>query len=118
DNPIPYMAPKRLWEGTVNWISRADLPLLIFLIGIIHVKLYVKLAAVIFYGGYLLYKRYPLPKKITETPGWFYLLIVPLGFIGAYFNDSFAESVYWRGFGIATAKWLTAGAAFYLLAVT
>jgi len=95
-------------------IRLLSLPLLLFLCGMVHVKLYVKLAAVVCYAGYLLYRQQRFPRKLA-APGLFYLLAIPLGALSALCNDVGGNPDYWRGFAIATMKWMTAGAGFYLL---
>ncbi len=109
--------PQKTFNNLTQRILSVSLPLLLFLTGIIYVKLYLKLAAVVLYAGYLLYNRYSFPVK-AGRPLLFYLLIIPAGLLASLLNDPPADPGYWRGCAIGTMKWLVAAAAFYLLTIT
>ncbi len=111
------MALKKTFPHLTQGILSVSLPLLLFLTGIIYVKLYIKLAALVLYAGYLLYKRQLFPVK-AERPLLFYLLIIPAGLLASLLNDASADPGYWRGCAIGVMKWLVAGGAFYMLTVT
>src|SRR5690606_3113311 len=87
--------------------------LLLFIIGVTYVKLYVKIAAILFFAGYLLYKRYKptLPNRLT----WFYFLMPVAGTIGSLIHGSFSKSGYWFGWTFGVFYWILAGATSYLI---
>ncbi len=119
-NPSISILPLDMIQGFKNklikGISTIDVPLLLFLASIVHIKLYIKLAAIVFYCGWLLYKRYNFQRK-ADGPVWFYLLMIPLGLLGAWLSGSLGEISYWRGFAIGALKWGTAAAACYIIMV-
>jgi len=95
------------------WYKKADIPLLLFIVGVANVKLYIKVAAIVLYSIYLLYKQYPRQKTTGIVK--FYLLMPLIGSIGAVWHGSFAEDSYWFSFSMSCMLWLLAAATTVLL---
>ncbi len=95
---------------------RIDWALLLFLIGLTNVKLYIKIAAVVFYLVYVLVKKYPLlkPNRLNK----FYIYIVLLALVTFFVNGAYNIGDYRVGFSIGLAQWMVAMLASYLLYIT
>lgn len=96
--------------------SKADWMFLLFLAGATNVKLYVKLAVVILYVLYCIYKGYSFKKP--ESIHWFYMLMPFAGFAGAMLHNSFANPDYSPAFLFGSFYWFLGGAISYLLYLT
>lgn len=99
-----------------NILSGVDWPLLLFLAGITYVKLYVKLAAVLLYSCYLLYKRTRFYK--ANRIHYFYLLTAFFAGVVATFNGSIHNPDYKFAFVIGELQWLIAFAGAYLVYIS
>lgn len=97
----------------IPWYKNADIPLLLFIIGVANVKLYIKVVAVVLYFIYLLYRKYPSQKTTGLVK--FYLLMPVIGTIGAVWHGSFYEDSYWFSFAMSCILWLLAAATAGLL---
>lgn len=89
-----------------SWIYNNDWPFLLFLLGAVNVKLYVKMFSVFAYFIYILYKKYPLKKPVNLNR--FYLLMPLAGTVGALLHGSFQVPVYSLGYAYGIVQWLTA----------
>lgn len=92
------------------------LPLLLFLLGVTYVKLYIKIAAVICYALYLVYKRCKFPR--INRIHLFYISITLLGVLSSFINRSFSHPEYTYGFTIGIIQWFIAFVSSYLLVST
>lgn len=101
---------------TTKHSTRVDWPFLLFILGVTYVKFSVKVAAVILYAGYVLYKRYPLKKPASLQ--WFYLVILSVGCISSYINHAFYDDRYQFGFALGVLYWCVCFLASYLTYVT
>lgn len=99
-----------------NIFSEADWAFFIYLTGITHVKLYVKLAALVFYIVYVVYNKYAAGK--LQGFSKFYFLMPLLGTISAFVNGSFQADAYWFSYVNSVLGWLLAGVGSYLLFIT
>ena len=95
---------------------KVDWPFLFFVLGITYVKFYVKLAAIVLYFSYVLYRCYKLKKPNAFQ--WFYLLIISVGIISALANSSFYNAEYSFGFYFGLLQWIVALMASYLIYIT
>jgi hypothetical protein len=97
---------KKVWKD-------ADWAMLLFITGITHVKLYFKIAAVVFYLCYVLYNKY----KTGKLPGFskFYFIMPVIGTVSAIVNHSFESDNYWFGYINGVFSWVLAGLSSYLL---
>lgn len=92
-----------------------DWPLLIFLAGVCHVKLYIKVVAIVFYLFWVFYSKYKMPK--ANRLNYFYLAIAITGTLSSLLQDSFDFNGYWVGYLFGMQSWLMAGLTSYLLYV-
>lgn len=92
-----------------------DYAFILFLAGATYVKLYVKVAAILFYFVYLLVRKYKFYAPVSINR--FYLLIPVTGTIASVLHDSFSYQGYWFGWSFGALNWLLAAAASYLLYV-
>lgn len=99
-----------------NIFEETDWAFLIFLIGITYVKLYVKIAAVVFYFIYLAYKKYKTPALTGFSR--FYFIMPVVGTIGSLIHNSFTVDGYWFGWLMSVINWLLAGLAVHYLAAS
>lgn len=97
---------RRLWLQT-------DWALLAFLVAAVHIKLYVKLAGIVLYACWLLWKKVSL--KALPGPAWFYLLMPVIGIGVAGLYGSFAQQGYMLGAALGVIQWIACAAIFYLL---
>ncbi len=108
---------KNVINRTYRKLSNTDLPFLIFLVGIINVKLYVKVFFLLFYLCYIAYKKYKLPKNRNGVI-LFYFIMPVIGVIAPLLKYTSIDSVYWLGYFWGMASWIIAGIAFYLIYTT
>lgn len=99
-----------------NIFYKVDWPLLLFLVGITYVKLYVKLAAVVLYACYMLYKK-ALCYKFNRIH-YFYTLIAVFASIVAVYNGSIYKPDYQFAFAVGTVQWLIALSGAYLVYIS
>lgn len=97
-----------------NIFADADWAFLLFLVGITYVKLYIKVAAIVFYFIYLAFKRYKTP-ALTGFSKFYYIMPV-VGTIASLLHNSFAVDGYWFGWVMSVLNWLLAGIAVHFLA--
>lgn len=88
-------------------------PFLVFLIGAVNVKTYIKVATIVFYLGYCVVKKYKMSAKL-QSPAVFYLLMPLVGIIGAFANGSFGHQGYWFGYLFGAMQWGICAAIFYI----
>ncbi|MCB0697731.1 MAG: hypothetical protein KDC07_10225, partial [Chitinophagaceae bacterium] len=93
--------------------SKIDYSLLFFIIGVTYVKLYIKVAAILFFAAYLLYKKYK-PARLTSLHR-FYLLMPVTGTIGSLIHGSFSQQGYWFGWSFGIMYWILGAATAYML---
>jgi hypothetical protein len=103
-------------DRVVSFLRLVDWPMLLLLIGATNVKLYIKLAAIVLYGGWMLYKKVRLAKP--PAPFWFYMAMPVAGIISAGIQGAFSIDGYWYGLMFGTVQWVAAAAIFYLLFIT
>ena len=96
--------------------TKVDWPFLLFILGVTYVKFSVKVAAVVLYACYVLYKKYPLKKPSSLQ--WFYIIILSIGVLSSYFNDAFYDSRYKFGFTFGVMYWCICLLASYLTYIT
>jgi len=99
-----------------NIFADADWALLLFLVGVTYVKLYVKVAAILFYFIYLAYKRIKTPALTGFSR--FYFIMPVIGTIGSLLHNSFATDGYWFGWLMSVFNWLLAGITVHFLAAS
>jgi hypothetical protein len=97
-------------------LAQTDWPLLLFLACAVNVKLYVKLAGIAAYGGWLLWKK--IRWQRPPAPAWFYALLPVLGIAVAAAHGSFSHRGYTLGVALGAVQWLAGGATLYLLYLT
>lgn len=92
-------------------IKDIDPGFLVFMIGVCHVKIYVKLAALLFFVAYLGFRRY----RFLAPPSYvvFYAALIGLGAFSSWLEGSFSDPNYPFGFGFGSFVFLIAGAASY-----
>lgn len=86
-----------------NGTAPTDWAFLLFLVGAVNVKLYIKVLAVFAYMLYIWYKKYPLPKP--NRLNQFYLFIPIAGTIGSLLHGSFATDTYIMGYALGIVQW-------------
>lgn len=99
-----------------NIFADADWAFLLFIVGITYVKLYVKVAAIIFYFVYMAYRRFKTP-AFTGF-GKFYLIMPVVGTIASLLHNSFAVNGYWFGWVMSVLNWVFAGIAVHFVTAT
>lgn len=99
-----------------NIFADADWALLLFLVGVTYVKLYVKVAAILFYFTYLLYKRYKTPALTGFSK--FYFVMPVVGTVGTLLHNSFSAEGYWFGWMMSVFNWVLAGITVHFLAAS
>lgn len=92
-------------------------PFLLFLMGIVNIKLPIKIAAILFYLLYLTYRRVPL-NGFKNGITLFYCLIPLVGMLGIVTNGMPDMSRYSFILGIGTALWLMSAAGIGLVSTT
>lgn len=97
-------------------LAQTDWPLLLFLACAVNVKLYVKLAGIAAYGGWLLWKKVCWQRP--PAAAWFYALMPVLGIAVAAAHGSFGHHGYSLGATLGAVQWLAGGAILYLLYLT
>ena len=97
--------------------SKIDWVFLLFLVGTVNFKIYVKLFAILSYLLFVIYRKYQFPKEKTSVVN-FYFLIPLIGLIAPLTELSSINPVYWLGYTLGLLQWLAAGAAFYLIYTT
>ncbi len=100
----------------IRTAQQTDWALLLFLAAAVDVKLYVKMAAILGYGLWLVWKKVRWQR--LPGPVWFYVLMPVLGIAVAAFRGSFHRHGYEWGALLGTIQWLMGGAILYLLFVT
>lgn len=98
------------WHIHINWMF------LLFLAGATYVKLYIKVAAIIIYLGYCVYKKFSFHK--IAGVHWFYLLMPVAGIGGALLHDSFINPDYLPAAVFGISHWVAGGTIAYLLYIT
>lgn len=84
-----------------------------FLIGATYVKLYVKIAVIILYTLYQVYKGFSFRKPVSLT--WFYFLVLFTGTVSSVLQGSFAYHAYLFGYALGATTWICGGLISYLL---
>ena len=105
---------KQLTEHIRYLKDHVNIPLLIFLVGIMNIKLPVKVASVVLYAAWLLYKRRSL-QGFGNRIVVFYALMAALAIISVAVQGVPDFSRYSLGLGIAVGQWLLAGATIGLI---
>ena len=100
-----------------NKYLNVDLPFLLFIIGVINVKTYIKAGTIILYLIYLIFKKTTFTKKVVG-PLKFYLIIPLIGIFSALINQSFNYPGYFFGFVFGLSEWLICAASFYIIFLT
>jgi len=93
--------------------DKIDYSLLFFITGVTYVKLYIKIAAILFFAAYIIYKKYKFSKPVGLNK--FYLIMPVIGTIGSLLHYSFSQKGYWFGWSFGVMYWLLAGVTSYLL---
>src|SRR4051812_10756517 len=110
-----------IMPGTNNITTKSSftrdihLPFLVFLIGAVNVKTYIKAATIVFYLGYSVIKKHKMSSKL-KNPAIFYLLMPLIGVIGSVANGSFGEHGYWIAYFFGALQWLLCAAIFCICA--
>lgn len=99
-----------------NIFYKVDWPLLLFLVGVTYVKLYVKLAAVVLYFGYVLLKNYKL--SLPNRLQWFYALIMMLAVGTAVSGGDLSNADYRFAFMLGMLQWGISMLASYLVFIS
>jgi len=97
-----------------NKYANIDLPFLLFIIGVINVKTYIKAGTILLYLIYLILKKTAFTKKIAG-PLKFYLFISLIGIVAPLMNHSFNNNGYFFGFMFGLSQWLICAACFYIV---
>jgi hypothetical protein len=97
-------------------LANIDWAFLVFLIGSTYVKLYVKIAVLSLYFGYILYRRYKFHRPAVLNK--FYIFIVIAGSLSSLFQYSFSQINYLPSYLFAILTWATAGVISYFVYVT
>src|SRR4051794_8651761 len=103
-------------DRIVPFLRLVDWPALILIIGATNVKLYIKLATIVLYAGWLFYRKAKL--AAPPAPFWFYVTIPLVGIISAAIQGAFSLDGYWYGLLFGIVQWLAAAGIFYLLFIT
>jgi hypothetical protein len=98
-----------------NWVGQVDWPLLLFVAGATYVKLYIKIAAIVCYAAWLLFKKARWQRP--PGPAWFYIAMPVLGTAVAAIHGSFNAPGYYLGAAIGSLQWLACAGTVYLLFV-
>ncbi|MBS1616222.1 MAG: hypothetical protein JST06_08920 [Bacteroidetes bacterium] len=107
---------RNLKKSVGHLLLQTDWALLAFLVAAVHIKLYVKLVGIVFYGCWLFWKKVKL--RALPGPVWFYILMPVLGITVAALYGSFSQAGYVLGAAWGAIQWLAGGAVFYLLYLT
>ncbi len=95
-----------------EWVKRVRLPsidwsLLFFLVGILNVKLYVKVAAVLF--AVVLHRKKAIPREIfRKNHLWFYAAMLLLAIFNLVLSLSSLSASAFMAFGLGSGYWLLA----------
>lgn len=110
------------WVGGLvdrEWVRRIRLPavdwsLLLFLVGVLNVKLYVKAAAILF--ALVLHRKKPIPRDLfRKNYLWFYAAMLLLAGINLLFSLSSLSVPAFIAFGLGSGYWLLALLAAYYI---